>query len=82
MVLLLDTGMSEALDIAERLRLKLEQSVVAFGKVRVKLTISLGVSSAPRGEKTFDLLAKESDIALYKAKGGGRNRVVVFQEGQ
>ncbi|MBW2674978.1 MAG: GGDEF domain-containing protein [Deltaproteobacteria bacterium] len=82
MVLLPDTGRSDALDIAERLRLKIEQSVVKFEKARFKLTISLGISSAPRGEKTFDQLAKDSDVALYKAKRGGRNLVVVFQEKQ
>lgn len=81
MVLLPDTKLSDALDIAERLRLKIEQSVVEFEKSRITITISLGVSSAPRGEKTFDQLTKESDIALYEAKEG-RNRVSVFQKNQ
>ena len=80
MVLLPDTKMLDAFDIAERLRLKIEQSVVEFKKARVNLTISLGVSSASCGEKTFAQMAREGDIALYKAKEDGRNRVAVFQE--
>lgn len=79
MVLLPDTELSDAFDVAERLRLKIEQSAVEFEKTSIKLTISTGVSSSRRGEKTFDQLAKESDIALYKAKGK-RNRVVVFRK--
>ncbi len=82
MVLLPDTKMFDAFDVAERLRLEIEQSVVESEKTQVNLTISLGVSSAPRGEKTFDQLAKESDAALYKAKQCGRNQVAAFQENQ
>ena len=81
MVLLPDTEMSEASGVAERLRRNVEQSVVQFEAIRVALTISLGVANAPHGEKSFDLLAKESDIALYKAKRAGRNRVAFFEEG-
>lgn len=71
-----------ALDVAERLRMKVEQSVMEFKKVRISLTISLGVSSAPRGEKTFTQMTREGDIALYKAKRGGRNQLTVFQKDQ
>jgi len=82
MVLLPQTEISKARDVAERLRLQVELAEVEFEKERINLTISLGVSSAPRGEKPFDQLAKESDIALYKAKNEGRNRAVMFQEDQ
>lgn len=81
MILLPDTDLSDALDIAERLRLQIEQSAVDFEKARITLTISLGVSGTSLGEKTFDQLAREADIALYKAKEK-RNRVVVFEKGQ
>jgi len=79
MVLLPDTEISEALEAAERLRLKIEQSVVEFEKALITITVSLGVTGDLRGEKPFDQLAKESDIALYKAKRQGRNRVAVFE---
>ena len=82
MVLLPDTEMLAAFDVAERLRLKIEQSVVESGKALINLTISLGVSNSPRGEKTFDQLAKEADIALYMAKQGGRNQAAAFRADQ
>lgn len=80
MVLLPDTEIPEAVEVAERLRLKIEGAIVEFEEVHVTLTISLGVAGDLRGEKAFDQLAKESDIALYKAKRQGRNRVAVFEE--
>lgn len=79
MVLLPDTELSDALDIAERLRLKIEQTAMEFKKERIALTISTGVSGSHRGDKTFDQMARESDIALYEAKRK-RNRVVAFRK--
>lgn len=78
MVLLPETGNTSALDIAERLRLKIEQSAVSFEERQIHLTISLGVSSTPCGEKSFDQLTKEADVALYRAKEE-RNQVADFE---
>ncbi len=79
MVLLPETERAYALEIAERLRLEIERSAVLFEEKPIYITISLGVSSTFHGEKSFDQLAKEADIALYKAKDD-RNQVKVFEE--
>ncbi len=42
----------------------------------VKFTISEGISKAKTKTKTLDDLLKEADIALYEAKGSGRNQVI------
>ena len=42
----------------------------------VSCTISQGVSYADDGITTLDELLKEADVALYEAKGSGRNRVI------
>jgi diguanylate cyclase (GGDEF)-like protein len=43
------------------------------------VTVSLGVAVFPRGGRTRDELLASADAALYKAKQGGRDRVVVAE---
>ena len=66
-----DTGIDVALNVAERLR-----SLVAEGTTEVpfRVTISIGVAELDREQPATALLAK-ADAALYTAKIGGRNRV-------
>jgi diguanylate cyclase (GGDEF)-like protein len=77
LVLLSHTGADAALQFAERLRARIEQTVgVVDGEKKEPVTISLGVSTAdPPG---FDeaSLVRRADAALYQAKASGRNRVV------
>jgi two-component system cell cycle response regulator len=42
----------------------------------LQVTVSIGVSTLRRGLDTPEDLMKRSDMALYEAKSGGRNRVV------
>jgi diguanylate cyclase (GGDEF)-like protein len=42
----------------------------------VKCTISNGIAKVDEDTNTLDSLLKSADIALYEAKGSGRNRVV------
>lgn len=43
---------------------------------KIRFTISEGVAKASRDTKNLDELLKNADIALYEAKGLGRNRVI------
>ncbi|MDO8454018.1 MAG: diguanylate cyclase [Sulfurimonas sp.] len=42
----------------------------------IKCTISAGYAKAKSETKNLDALLKEADVALYEAKGSGRNRVI------
>ncbi|MFI9651258.1 diguanylate cyclase [Guyparkeria halopsychrophila] len=75
-VLLPETGPSEAFRMAERLRRRIE--VEPFPGVGA-LTISLGITNFQSGD-TPNTLLKRVDTALYEAKRAGRNRVVVNGE--
>uniref|UniRef100_Q07L67 diguanylate cyclase n=1 Tax=Rhodopseudomonas palustris (strain BisA53) TaxID=316055 RepID=Q07L67_RHOP5 len=64
--------------VAERLRRAIagEPFAIEKGARRIEVTISIGLSTLEKkGEPVADLL-KRADVALYRAKHDGRNRVV------
>lgn len=74
-ILLPETGLKEACQVAERIRREVEKRQ---DKALPPYTVSLGVAVANAGHGDFsDLqaLLAHADAALYKAKQGGRNRV-------
>lgn len=67
---------------AERLRREVEELAVPHDRSPTGVvTVSCGVAGLPSGgRKTVEELLQEADQALYRAKEGGRNRVVVHKE--
>ncbi len=63
----------EAAELGEKLRHEVE--AFSFDTIR-NLTISIGISEL-KDEMSNEELLYKADIALYKAKNGGRNQVVV-----
>jgi two-component system cell cycle response regulator len=77
-VVMPETDLNVAGMVAERLRRAIagEPFSVHKGTKRIKVTISIGLSTLERkGEPVSDVL-KRADVALYRAKHDGRNRVV------
>ena len=80
-VLLAETGLDKAMEVAERLRRSIEEYPFTLKTMHPDevLTVSLGVSTMQKGEKkTFPELIHESDLALYKSKAMGKNRVTGY----
>ena len=75
-ILLPSTTLTAAAQVAERLRVAVEQMVVP--KVG-RLTVSLGVANCPQSGFEVEAVLKAADEMLYASKRGGRNRVTVDQ---
>lgn len=75
-VLLTETRLEGAMAIAERIRIAVEEHVLAVEGTQIILTLSVGVSSHCGEEsETAEGLLKRADDALYRAKASGRNCV-------
>lgn len=78
MIILQDTDGEGAMRIAEKIRVAVEALKVQLTGVILQKTISIGVSVFPTDCDTFWQTVKYADVALYRAKESGRNRVVRF----
>ncbi len=76
-VLLANTNAKNAAEIAERIRCSVEAHAFIYEGKRLPVTTSLGVAELRAGLESAQTLLKAADKALYEAKSGGRNRVVV-----
>ena len=72
-VLLPDTDIAAALEIAERVRATIAE--ITMPGTDVPVTVSIGVAGFPGHASTLDRLERLADAALYVAKRQGRNRV-------
>jgi diguanylate cyclase (GGDEF)-like protein len=75
-LLLPETTAQAAYAVAERLRRDVEVSPLLSNGNGLAVTVSIGVAEAGPGMSGIIGLMKDSDRALYEAKGAGRNRVM------
>ena len=66
---------SKALEVADRVRETLKESVLDHGGAEIQITCSIGVASIPESVSHVDNLLGAGDIAMYRAKEAGRDRV-------
>lgn len=65
----------KALEIAERIRIAVENHIFTDKKLRI--TISIGVANYPKTVHSIHSIIEEADKALYNSKRTGRNKVSV-----
>jgi two-component system cell cycle response regulator len=78
-VLLPNTNLKQAFEIAERLRKLVEVHEFIYDEKKLPVTASIGVADYRQGVNTGTDLFKRADSAVYKAKEGGRNQVHFFK---
>ncbi|ASP48384.1 sensor domain-containing diguanylate cyclase [Cognaticolwellia beringensis] len=76
-VILPNTDLKGAKDVAERIRKTIEGNAIHYQDQMIRVTVSIGVAVMDEADARYESLISHADIALYKAKGAGRNRVCV-----
>ena len=75
-VLLPETPLAAAMDVADRLRAHIAERPFVTVKGIVPCTVSVGVAQMEERDATIDDLLHRADDAMYRAKNNGRDRVV------
>ena len=81
MVILPETDAFYAAHLADRVREDIaaaDLARAAFGSSAVRITVSIGIATFPYHGTSAEVLVEHADEALYRAKAGGRDRVVVY----
>jgi two-component system cell cycle response regulator len=78
-VVMPETDMAVAAMVAERLRRRIAcEPFPCGGTNAVEITISVGLAARALADDTAANVLKRADLALYRAKRDGRNRVVAY----
>lgn len=78
--ILVETGAADAAEACERLRRAVAGIEIRRGGETLRFTVSIGYAEFCPGED-MDAVFGRADEALYRAKSGGRNRVVAASPG-
>lgn len=78
----LESDGASALRVAERVRSAIEQKSMSHGARRngVHCTVTIGVSHGFIGEALLEQAMRQADVALYRGKSAGRNRIELHCE--
>ena len=78
-ILLADTDTENAKIFSERLRQKVENSIVKYNDIELSYTISIGIAEISPTYTSHSLWIEAADSALYQSKENGRNQVSIYQ---
>ena len=78
-ILLPDCDLKGAVETAKRIQHSLAENCVTFKGVDVNVTVSFGICSFSATHTSFEDLIKDADVAMYRAKENGRNRIEVIE---
>lgn len=79
-VILPNTDLEGAEEVAERIRQAIAKSAINHQDRRISVTASIGVAVIDSDDSRYEDLISNADTALYQAKATGRNRVCLAKE--
>ncbi len=74
-IILPETRIEQAIDLAEKLRSEIEEHIFYIGDKIINVTISAGIAEYPTHALLKQGLIEKADKALYYAKNTGRNNI-------
>jgi diguanylate cyclase (GGDEF)-like protein/PAS domain S-box-containing protein len=79
-ILLPNTDAQQAFPVAERIRASVANIRTEADKEPFAITLSIGIAEVRQNstDESVERVIQRADEAMYKAKQGGRNRVVIF----
>ncbi len=74
-----NTDCDEAMQVAERMRIKIAEAPLDYDGHPVRITVSCGIACFPDHGQELATIMKMADKALYRSKDLGKNRSTIFQ---
>lgn len=74
--IVLNVNKERLLDVANRMRMLIEKSVVTIDSDLIKVTVSIGATMA-NSDDTVEGIIRRADRLMYNAKVSGKNRVII-----
>lgn len=74
-IVLPETMISAAQEMAERIRMQVQTTVYTFKEQSIPVTLSVGVANSQKSDDTAYAIIARADKMLYEAKRSGRNQV-------
>ena len=79
-IILPETNLEGAAELAERLRTSINNMNIEFQDKIIKTSVSIGVAQLTLDDKRYEDLITTTDLALYKAKTQGRNQFCIADD--
>jgi len=76
-VILPETPVKEAEELAERLRMRISETKILLKNTSLNITVSIGIATFPIHRQTSSELLDSADKAMYQAKNDGRNCIKI-----
>jgi diguanylate cyclase (GGDEF)-like protein/PAS domain S-box-containing protein len=76
-IMMPETTMQQAQVLAERIRKTTEALKINIGAKVIGVTVSIGIAELNAADTVVNAILHRADLAMYEAKAGGRNQVVV-----